>query len=386
MRSRQIIATALAVTVCGIGLGACATEGPDDETARVTNARDDRHRPPSEAARSGPTPTTHATEPSDKPSPDVPSPGAPTPSADEPLLYYDHGQIHDGEVRVDYSAEGTPTYLARTAVGWLVREAWEHVGGQMVLVRRDGSVIDTYGFDDVGYRRFDVSDDGTAVALATGPYRTVRIVDAETGRRIRTVVTSLRSLSTVRYSGDDLVINGAGRTLLWDAGTGDLTELPYLQSGRISLVIDVSTDGQAALVDATVRVGARPCLSLYPVAPEATPRWRACDVSAYEGALSSDGSLVITIVARYDRSDGGGRLPAAPTTLEVIDTSSGTRLGSINPPGLLIDATWTADGNIFANTSTDRHFRAFGLYECTIEGDCEKVDSSEALPALGRIG
>lgn len=378
-------------------VGLTLTAGCVDPAAQSSSRSDHGASQPT-ATREQPS-ARHSGRTTDPPTPEpttssAPASSAPTsspttsspPTSSQPasgrksaLLYYADGKIHDGRTTVRYVKQPTSrvTYVSQTVAGWVLREDWAHVGGQVVLVRRDGTVVDTYGFDDVGYRRFDVSDDGTQIALVTAADRTVRIVDAETGRRIRSVETSLWTY-TVRYSGDDLVISGGpGRTLAWDADTGDLTELPYLQSGRIAQVIDVSADGQAALVDTTVRLGARPCLSLYPVDPEATPRWQACDVSAYEGALSPDGSLLITY-----RADTG----SLPTSFQVTDVDSGAQVDSIDPSGVLIDAVWTAGGRILVKTATDRSVTSFTLLECSIGGRCATVATPREASGLGRIG
>lgn len=305
-----------------------------------------------------------------------------------PRLYIADSVIHDGQRSVGYDqAPGsTVTYLTRTVSGWVLKASWSHVGGQVVLVGDDGAVIHTYAFDDVGHRRFDVSDDDTEVALVTAADAVVRVVDARTGRRTRTVRTPLHSLRTVRYSGPDLVISGgAGRTLLADDGNGTVTDLPYAREGRLNLVSDVSSDGEMALVDDSVRRGARPCLSVYPVGLDARPRWRACDVASYEGALSADGSLVITIRGVDDsgyehfRTDGLGY---GPRSFQITDTRSGSQVASIDPPGRLIDAAWTADGHVLVNTG--RRTGTFRLHECSLRGDCSEVTGAEHLPGLGR--
>lgn len=369
----------------------CAFPGGSDVTSPPQHSTGHRH--PSHAARTSGQPTAPGTA-SSRPTPtaDVPTtvPSGGSPSGDEPaaLLYFAHGQVHDGDQRVSYAADGIVSYLVRTETGWAMKENAPHVGGRLVLLGADAAVIGTYPFGSVGHRLFDVSDDGTTMAHIPLRGRTVRIVDTATGGLVERVSPPLGWLSSVRFSGRNLLISGGGsRTLLWEPDSGSFTELPYTRDGRIGIVGDVSADGQIALVDDSIRRGAIPCVSAWPVDAGARPRWQACGVTAYEGALSTDGGLVITVAGRnkdgtFTRTDGLG---ISPPSFQVTDTRTGQVVASIDPSGLLLDATWAGDGNLLVNTTTDRHFTAFHVYECTMAAACQLVTTEPHDPGLGRI-
>lgn len=358
MRSRVGFVLALAV---GLGLPGCGTGAAEPPGSSVLEESPER-RP------------THASV---------------SEAADDGLLFYAGGRIHDGDVRVRYPAEGTMvTYLARTASGWVTRERWPHVNGRSVLLDRDGSVLASYPFQGVGPRRFDVSADGSRVAFVVESGRRVDLVDAGSGAVVRVVRTGLRRLQTVHFSGDDLVISAASdRTVRWDARSATGTDLPYERAGRSSRVIDVSADGGRALVDDTVRVGARPCLSVYPVDEQAERVSGGCGVAAYEGALSPDGSRLVVVDGvrddgTYPNLEGIG---PGPRTFEVVDADSGEQVTSLDPPRRLVDVTWTAEQTVLVKT-TNRTWTSFGIHECDLTGDCRLVARAQRLPALGRIG
>lgn len=311
-------------------------------------------------------------------------------STNEPLLWANKRQLHDGDRTVDLNLRGDVHRVVRMDGGWVVAERTNPQEATYALwwvtpksaPSRFANVVGAWDADPTGRFVVGQTEDNKVLAWTarTGAAKTW---DRNPEGPAYSGFMGERVLISMDNSADGL----GWQRFLWDPATGQ-TEDPGGPSAG-----DVVTPGYphqmvspgGAYITGTSNMEGSPaldgnCLHLEStVLKESRVGWNTCDwrLNGPENSFSPDGTRLLAVP---NDTDGFG-----PRTFGVIDASDGPRklVAEVTMPEWTMFAEFADNNSLYVVRADDIDQSGYAIDRCDFDGECTEVATSRAIPAVG---
>lgn len=311
-------------------------------------------------------------------------------STNEPLLWANKHELHDGETTVDLDLQGDVQRVVRMDGGWVVAERtspqeaayalwWVSEKNKPVQV---ADVIGSWDADPTGRYVVGLAASG-GIHVWTAATGAAHIWPVKPGGATYAGFMGQRVLISMDNNADGL----GWQQFLWNPVTdktsnpdgpamGDQVTpgYPHLQVSPGGSYV-TGTSGQEGAPD----LGGS-CLHLEStVLKKSRVSWNTCDwrLNSFENSFSPDGTRLLAVPSE---TDGFG-----PRTFGVIDASDSPRamVALVDVPEWTMGAEWADNDHLYVVRASDGDMSSYLIDRCDFNGTCTRVAASKAYPAVG---
>lgn len=314
-------------------------------------------------------------------------------STNEPLLWANADELHDGDTVVELGLGGDVEQVVRMDGGWVIAERTSTQSADYTLWWMGATAGAPSKFAQVT---------GAWDADATGTWITGQGADGKVHawtpatQADRTWSGDPEGAAYSGFVGDQVLISidnqadGMGwQQFIWDPATGNYGD-PGPESGDGGDGVSagyphmtVSPDG--SYFTGTVDADDSPdmdgtCLHVESTTVSKTKvRWKSCDWVLYgnQGPFSPDGTRLLAVPSQ---TDGFG-----PGAYGVVDASDGPGklVAQVRMPEWTMLAQWADNDSLHVIRATDGDMTSFAIDRCDFDGKCTEVATSRRMPAVG---